>query len=345
MNSRVPYDAPTALPRRRLLLGAAGLPLLLSLPCARSQVPQKPVVIGWLHVASLQSPGPASALAAFKEGFAEHGWKEGVHYRIEARSAENHPERLRDLAVELAAVKPALVIATSAQTAGILARNAPGIPIVQATGTNPVETRLAESLARPGGMVTGITNLATEVSEKLLEFLVAIEPKVKRVGFLVPYRAGGKEPSRGSAAAATRSAARFEVEAHIAYPTTPEGIDEALQGFASLGVQGLVVMASPLLTAGRKRIIAAAVRQRWPLVAQSTGWAQDGALLSYGANQRANFRRAAYYADRILRGAKPGDLPIEQPREFDVAVNLKTARALGIRIPQSVLVQATRVIE
>ncbi|MCC7486677.1 MAG: ABC transporter substrate-binding protein [Burkholderiales bacterium] len=330
--------------RRRLLLGAAGLLAGLSPRIGPAQKKPKAAVIGWLVTGSMSSQGPGRNLAAFREGMAALGWKEGVDYVIEARSAESRPERHHDLARELAALRPALMVAGSLQVAQVLASSAPGIPIVMAGGSNPVAARLAASYARPGGMVTGITTLPTELAEKLLELLVAIEPGVKRVGVLVPFNTR-KEPSKGPLDAARRSAARYKVEAHIAHPTTWEEIERDVQGFSALGAQALIVMASPLLSTERTRILRLAQAQRWPVVAQTTPWVEDGALLSYSAASPAHYRRAAWYADRILKGAKPGDLPIEQPREFEIALNLRTAKALGITLPQSILLQATRVIE
>jgi putative ABC transport system substrate-binding protein len=329
--------------RRKLLLGAAGLLAVFSPLAASAQRPSKAAVIGWLNVGG-QSKGATENLAAFREGMAALGWKEGTGYVIEARTAEGRPERLQDLARELAALRPALMMATSLQTAEVLARSAPGIPIVMAGGTNPVAAKLAASYARPGGMVTGITTLPTELAEKLLELLVAVESEVKRVGFLIPFNTR-KESSKGALDAARRSAARYKVEAHIASPTTWEEIERDVRVFAARRVRALIVMASPLLSAERTRILRLAQAQRWPVVAQSASWAEDGALLSYGAKTAVHYRRAAWYADRILKGAKPGDLPIEQPREFELAVNLRAAKALGITVPQSILLQATRVIE
>jgi len=330
--------------RRGLLLAAASLLVGLYPRTAPAQQKPKAAVIGWLAASSMQSKSVLGNRAAFREGMAALGWKEGVDYVIETRSAEGRPERFPDLARELGALRPALVVATSLLTARVLAENAPGIPIVMAGGTNPVAAKLAASYARPGGMVTGITTLPTELAEKLLELLVTVESRVKLVGFFIPGNVRN-EPSRGALDAAHRSATRYKVAVQIAHPTTWEEIERDVQACAARGAQALIVMASPLLNAERSRILRLARAQRWPVVAQSTPWAEDGALLSYGAAPLAPVRRAAWYADRILNGAKPGELPIEQPREFELAVNLKTAKALGIVIPQSILLQATRVIE
>ena len=343
---RIGPDAICASSRRSLLVAIGSLPLALMPSAVRAQKPSKPVVIGWLQVSAIQAAGTARNLAAFKDGLAALGWREGIQYVIEVRSAEGRPERLSELARELAAFRPALLIATSGQTASILEKFAPGTPIVQVVGTNPLENMRAESLARPGGMTTGMTSYTTELGEKLLEFLVAIEPKAKHIGFLVPFSTHAPhKASHGPLEAARRSALRFKVKAEIAHPATPEEVERALKEYAVRGVQALIVMSSPLTNAERPHIMRFAQAQRWPVLAQTAAWPRQGALLSYAADTRANYRRAAHYADRILKGAKPSDLPIEQPSKFELILNLKVAKALGLTVPQSVLVQATQVIE
>jgi len=326
--------------RRVLLLAAAAWPLVAWGSAAYAQAKQKPVVIGWLHTGTREAG--ANSFAAFKEGLAALGLKEGSHFVIEARWADGRFERLPVLAGELAAKKPAVLVATSAAVAIRLAEAAPNVPIVQASGTNPVQTRLAKSLARPGGMVTGITNLSRELSEKLVEMLVAVAPKVKRVGFLLDGNLRnpdtGIEPAR-------RSAAQYAVEAHFAQPATAEAIEPAISALAKQGVQALIPIPSSFLASQRPLIIKYAQAQQLPVVGSLRQWAEQGALLSYGTDTSANFRRAAWYVDRILKGTKPGDLPIEQPTRFELVVNMKTAKALGITIPQAMILRADTVIE
>ena len=322
------------------MLAAVGWPFVGWRGVAQAQAKQKPVMIGWLHAGTREAGAPF--VAAFKEGLSALGWREGTHVVIEERWAEGRFERLPVLARELAARKPAVLVATSAAVVTRLADAAPNIPIVQASGTNPVGTRLAKSLAQPGGMVTGITSLSHELSEKLVEMLVATAPAVKRVGFLLD---GNLRTPETWMDPARRSAAQYAVEAYFAQAATAEEIEPAVSTLAKQGAQALIPLPSPFLASQRASIIKHTQAQRLPVVGSLRVWAEQGALLSYGADTSENYRRAAYYVHRILKGAKPGNLPIEQPTKFELVINLKTAKALGITIPQSILVRADRVIE
>jgi putative ABC transport system substrate-binding protein len=256
----------------------------------------------------------------------------------EERWADGRADRLASFAKELAAKKPALIVADGIRAVSDAANWAPTIPIVMVAGNDPVAAGVVESLARPGGMVTGVTGLSIDLTEKHLEFLLAAAPKVKRVGFLgysaSPTHAKQKETAR-------RSVVKHAVEARFADAANPEDIEPALSRLAKEGVQALAVLPGPL---DRQRIVKLALAQRWPVVGGG-GWAAAGALLSYNSDILANYRRAAYYVDRILKGTKPADLPIEQPTKFELVINMKTAKALGLTIPQTILIQATKVIE
>jgi putative ABC transport system substrate-binding protein len=209
------------------------------------------------------------------------------------------------------------------------------------SGNDPVAGGLVTSLARPGGMVTGLAGFGDELSGKYLELLLAVAPKVKRVGFLVPAKGAVSGPL---VEAARRSAAHHALDARFAEAGAPEEIEPAMSRLAKEGAQALAMLPFALLTSERQRILKVALARRLPVVGGS-GWAEAGALLSYGADTIANHRRAAYYVDKILKGAKPGDLPIEQPTKFELVVNMKTAKALGLTIPQPFLMRADRVIE
>jgi len=340
LRRRVRADTPCRSTRRKLLLAAAAWPALAWAGAVLAQTKKAPVVIGWLALSPRELGAPS--LAAFKEGLAALGWKEGSQVMVEERWADGRHERLQPLAEELAAKKPAVFVIGQFVAVNAAAKAAPKTPIILAGGGDPVAAGVVKSLARPGGMITGVTGLTTDLSGKYLEFLLAAAPKVKRVGFLGyshnPNLARVMEAAR-------RSAAQYSVEARFAEAASPEQIEPAISRLAKEGAQALVVMPGALFTAERRRIVRLALAQRWPVVAGQRTFAEDGALLSYGANSLANFRRAAYYVDRILKGTKPGDLPIEQPTKFELVVNLKTAKALGLTISQDLLFRADKVIE
>jgi putative ABC transport system substrate-binding protein len=301
---------------------------------------KQPILIGWLNTDSRDLSG--QNLTAFKEGLATLGWNEGAQYVIEERWANGRIDRLPALAEELAARKPAIIVAAALAAVHVAAKAAPKTPIVMARGGDPVEQGLVKSLARPGGMITGVTNLSFTLAEKYLELLLAAAPKVKRVGILIDSNAPVAAPARE---AVRRSVARYPVEARFAEVASPDEIEPAISRLAKEGAQGLIVTGGLMLRNERRRIVKLALAQRWPVVAGQREWTDEGALLSYSADTLADYRRAAYYVDRILKGAKPGDLPIEQPTKFELVVNLKTAKAIGLTISQSLLFRADKVIE
>jgi len=324
--------------RRAFLLVAAAWPAFGSTGGVFAQSKQL-ILIGWLHGGSRESN--RRFFAAFKEGLAALGWEEGSQVVIEERWAEGRSDRLPALAGELAAKGPAVIVAGPVSAAAAATTAAPKTPIVIFLG-DPVPAGLAASLARPGGMVTGVTNLVTDISQKYLELLLAAAPKSRRVGLLVDTTAVNHALMLESA---RRSVAQYSVEARYAEVARPEEIEPALSRLAKERVQALVVMPGQAVGVGRRRIVKFAQEQRWPVVAGMGEFAEAGALLSYGVDIVANYRRAAYYVDRILKGAKPGDLPIEQPTKFELALNMKTAKALGLAMPQTLLLQANQVIQ
>ncbi len=219
----------------------------------------------------------------------------------------------------------------------------PGIPIVQATGGSLVERGLVASYARPGGLVTGLTNLSSEVSEKLTELVLDLLPKTQRVGYLIDVTVvRTRSPTFESA---KRVASRLKVQPVFAEVGKAEEFESAFAQFRKGDVQAMVVLPSNWFGPERQRICQLALRQQLPSVAGGAGFAEAGALLTYGSDHTYNFRRAAWYVDQILKGAKPGDLPIEQPSKFELVVNLKTAKVLGITVPPVVMVRADRVIQ
>jgi putative ABC transport system substrate-binding protein len=324
--------------RRRLLVAGAALPALAWTCTARAQT-KPPVVIGWLNLGARE---PNSYMSnGFREGMAALGWTVGVHYVLEERWGEGRRERMQAYAQELAAKKPAVIVAHPGSSARMAAKAAPATPIVH-LGSDALAIGLVKSLARPGGMITGLTNVNAELSAKLIELLVESVPKLRRIGFF----ADAAGPSYGTYVNVVHHAAkRYRFEASIADVMKPEDIEPAAARLARDKVQALVLFPTTLLAGERQKIATLALARRWPLVSSSPAFPYAGALFSYGPDYAETYRRAAYFVDRILKGAKPGDLPIEQPTKYEMVLNLKTAKALGITIPQSILVRANKVIE
>jgi len=296
-------------------------------------------VIGWLHAGSAREN--ADTIAAFREGMAAWGWREGAQFVIEERWAEGRMDQIQSLAEELAAKKPAVLVATATMVVAPLAKVAPQVPIVQATGGDLVAWGLAASLGRPGGMVTGLTNINVEILGKSVQLLMEIVPKTQRVGVLT-------DPAWGTGRgldAVQHALARYSLKPLVANIKRPDDIEPAVASLIKDGAQALILPANPWLSTQRDHILRLALAQRWPVVGPNRTFAEAGALISYGTNRVALYRRAAFYVDRILKGTKPGDLPIEQPMIFELVINMKTAKALGITIPPTVMVQATRVIQ
>ena len=324
---------------RRSLLGVLAA-MALSPRAVLAQSKQAPVLIGWLHSDSRELSG--HYLTALKEGLAALGWKEGAQYVIEERWANGRVDRLPSLAEELAARNPAVIVAAPLVPAAAAAKGAPTTPIVIASGGDPVAAGIVKSLARPGGMITGLTIVTANVAEKHVELLLAAAPKVKRVGVLIDSNALTRALTRE---AVRRSVAQYLVEALFAEVASPKEIEPAISRLAKEGAHGLVVIGGVMLSNEQRRILKLALAHRWPTIAGAGRWAEAGALLSYSADIMSSYRRAAYYVDRILKGAKPGDLPIEQPTKFELAINLRTAKAIGLTIPQELLLRADKVIE
>jgi putative ABC transport system substrate-binding protein len=305
-----------------------------------AQAKQMPVLIGLLTAKSRESSGQLHG--AFRDGLAALGIKEGSQFVIEERWADGWMDRLPALAAELAAKRPAVIVADSSPPARAATKAAPGTPIV-VIGGNPVAAGLAASLARPGGMVTGIASLTSDVTEKYLELLLAAAPKLRRIGFLLDSTGANHAFFMANM---RRSVSQYSVEARFAEVARRDEVEPALLRVAKEGAQALVIMPSPgVFPTERRRILKFAQEQRWPVIAWTREWADQGALLSYGVDASESFRRAAYYVDRILKGAKPADMPIEQPTKIELVVNLKTAKALGLTISQPFLMRADKVIE
>ena len=325
--------------RRALIAAAAVAPALSWMRSVSAQAKKQRVIVGVLNFAS---GTPGTNIAAFREELAARGWKESAELTLEVLHAEGDSSRLPTLAQALAAKNPTVIVAPTSRVLQEVAKAAPRTPIVMVSIGDPIAYGFAKSLSRPGGMITGVTNIGPDIASKFVELLIAVAPGVRRIGFLVDASGPGAGRMKDSV---QRSAPYHSVETMIAEVKRSEDIELALLRFAKQGVQALAIMQSPMLSFSRKEIIRFASAHRWPTVSAVPGWVRDGALLSYGVAPVTEFRRAAYYVDRILRGAKPADLPIELPTTFEMAVNLKTAKTLGLTLPPEIMVRATIIIE
>ena len=281
-------------------------------------------------------------LDGFGEGMRELGYVEGRNYIIEVRWSDNQVDRLPALARELMARKPDLAIASPVLAAQALQRESTTVPIVIASGAGAQRLGLIASLGRPGGNVTGIENQLDELAAKQVEFLKEIAPQARRVMTLSSGLGAAEPDVRQGSRNAARAYGMSLVEALADGPAKLAQVAATLERETC---DGLVVLLDPNMSSMRTEVIAVAARLRLPAIYPALEFAEDGGLLVYSTDARALFRRAASYADRIFKGARPADLPVERPTRFQLVINLKTARSQGIKIPQAVLVRADRLIE
>jgi ABC-type uncharacterized transport system substrate-binding protein len=316
-----------------LIGGATAWPL-----AARAQQPAKLPTIGFLGTATPSAWNQWTP--AFVQRLRELGWIEGRTVAIEYRWAEGRDERYTEIAAELVRLKVDVIVTGGG--ALLVAKQATSvIPIVFALAADPVGSRFVASLARPGGNITGLSVQATDLAGKRLEFLREVIPGLRRLAILanVGYPAAELEMDEVQAAARTLGLEVATLEIRRADDIAPAF--EALKGLA----EALYVPADPLVNTNRIRINTLALGARLPTMFGFREYVEAGGLMSYGPNIPHLFRRAADYVDKILRGAKPGDLPVEQPTKFDLIINLTTAKALGIEIPATLLARADEVIE
>jgi len=281
-------------------------------------------------------------IAAFLQGLQHTGWTDGGNVRIDYRWSAGDDERVRRHAAELVALAPDVILATGSATVGALLQATRTIPIVFPIAVDPVGAGFVESLARPGGNATGFLLFEYGISGKWLELLKEIAPKLKRVAIL-------RDPS--IAAGSGQLGAIQSVAPSLGVELSPFGvrdggeIERAIDAFARVPNSGLIVTGTPLATVHRDLIIALAVRYRLPAVYYDRLFVSAGGLISYGPDILDQYRRAAAYVDRILRGEKPADLPVQAPTKYELVINLKTAKDLGLTLPDSLLARADEVIE
>ncbi len=318
------------------LLGSAAVAWPLA---ARAQRPEKVPTIGFLG--PLSQSAQSTWTAAFVQRMREHGWIEGRTVAIEYRWAEGRRERFAEIAAEFVRLNVDVIV-TAATDAVIAAKKATSvIPIVFGTAGDPVANGLVASLARPGANVTGLSNQSADIAGKRIDLLREVVPSLRRLAIManVASSIGVLEMREVEAAAHTLGLDIATLEIRRAEDIAPA--IEALKG----GADALYVVTEPLANTNRNQINSLALSARLPTLHGQKPYVEAGGLMSYGANIPDLFRRAADFVDKILRGAKPADIPVEQPTKFDLVINLSTAKALGITIPSNVLALADEVIE
>ena len=328
--------------RREFVVALGGAAMAWPLT-TRAQQPGRMRRIGVL-MAFAESDREAQAwIAAFRAGLQKLGWTEGRNFRIDIRWAASDADSRQRFAKELVASQPDLILSHTTPTTAALLQQTRTIPIVFAFVADPVGSGLVASIPRPGGNVTGFSNLEGSMAGKWLELLKEIAPRVARVAFLfnpatAPYAEVFLNPLKAAAAA-------FAVEAIVAPVHGTSELEAAIAAQAREPNGGLIMMPDSFATAHRAEITSLAARYRLPAVYPYPLFAKLGGLLSYGNDQTDNFRRAATYADKILKGAKPGELPVQAPVKFEMVINLKTAKALGLDVPLFLQQRADEVIE
>ncbi len=324
-----------------------GLAVVLALSLALAPLAaeaQQPASVPRIGVLFASTPDATSHLLdGLRQGLREHGYVEGQHIMLERRYGQAGVERMSDLAAELVRIKVRVIVAATDPATAAVRQQTQTIPIVMANSTDPVGTGFVASLARPSGNVTGLSALSPELSGKRLGLLREVVPGLARVAIIWNPDVRGAVFDYKETEAATRllglQLQSIEVSRAI-------DLDRALSAVTNQRAQALIVQTpNPVLFANRSQVASFAQRTRLPSMYGQKEFADAGGLMSYGASTTDLFRRAATYVDKILKGAKPADLPVEQPTKFELVINLKTAKTLGLTIPQTILLQADQVIQ
>lgn len=319
-----------------MLSAILGFILLVTAFAAQAQDLRKLPRIGVL----VQDESPE--LDAFRQGLRELGYAEGQTIAIEWRSADDRPERFSELAAGLAQLKLDVIVASNNTAVAAAKRATATIPIVMVYTSDPVGLGFVESLARPGRNITGLTSQATELTAKRLQLLKETVPHLSRVAILLD----ANEPGRLDQASQTRaSAPALKVQVQLVEVRSPSELGSAFAAATRHGAGGVLYGASAMFLSERARIAQQAIRSRLPTLCFAPKYVESGCLMSYSADFSDLWRRAAYFVDRILKGAKPADLPVEQPTKFWLAINRKTATTLGITMPSHLLTMADEVVQ
>jgi putative ABC transport system substrate-binding protein len=324
--------------RVRIVFGLVAVVIFAFVHLADAQQPKKVPRIGFL---SLNSPSAAATRAdAFRQGLRDLGYLDGKNIIVEWRYADGKADRLPDLVAELVRLKVDVIVTGATSPTQAAKQATSTIPIVIANHNDPVGAGLVASLARPGGNVTGLSNMALELSGKRLELLKEVV-KVSRVAVLRIPSVLATPPQMQQMEAAARS---LGVQLQPADWERPEDLEKTFSAMIRGRPDALITLSGPRFNDYRTRIIELAAKKRLPAMYADVEFVEAGGLVAYGANTADLFRRAATYVDKILKGAKPADLPVEQPTKFELVINLKTAKQIGLTVPPNVLVRADRVV-
>ena len=314
--------------------------VLITFSPAAAQQPAKIPRIGYL--AATKASAIAARTEAFRQGLRELGYIDGKNIVVEYRYADGNPARERELAAGLVGQKVEVIVTTGPTVTRNVKDATVTIPIVFAQDGDPVASGFVTSLARPGGNITGLSNLSPELSGKRLELLKEIVPKLSRVAAI----GGSNEPNNAQILKELEpAAAAMKLKLQTLDVRSPADIEPAFQAAVKERADGAIFLGSVVFGAHRKQIVELAVKHRLPATYTRPEFVEDGGLMTYGPNINDLFRRAATYVDRILKGAKPADLPVQQPIKFEFIVNLKAAKQIGLTIPQSVLYRTDKVIQ
>jgi putative ABC transport system substrate-binding protein len=330
---------------RRVFIGTLAGGLLTATLAAEAQRADGSARIGWLTL-NLATPANPRVPESFLDGLRALGYVEGRNVLIEYRGADGKPERFPALAAELAALKVDVIVTAGGTLAALAAKQATTtIPIVFHAVGDPVEEGLVNSLARPGGNLTGLAVASPELVNKSLELLRQAVPGMSRVALLLKPDAVPERVKKGRLKAANVAAQKLGMRLQVVEARGPEDFDRTFSDMTRAHAEVLTVQGTPVFDSQRRRLVDLAARNRLPAVYSYSVYVEAGGLMSYGPDIADLARRAATYVDKILKGARPADLPVEQPTKFELVINLKTAKALGLTIPPSLLLRADQVID
>jgi putative tryptophan/tyrosine transport system substrate-binding protein len=326
--------------RRREFIAGLGGATLWSLSAHPQQAAKIPVVGVLWHGGSAEEEEPF--FGGLIDSFKRLGYIDGKTIRLVHRFPNEVPARFRAMAAELVTLNVNVLITVGAATANYAKEATATIPVIFAFVPDPVWSRLVESLARPGGNITGVSNYQGDLNGKRIELLKEILPSISKLGLLI----NANEPaSRAHLAASTETARKLGLTLHTAEARSPDELDRAFDALRNAGVQAVNIGSGPSFFAWRAIITTLAIARRLPIGAWSRAMLDAGAMMSYGSDQLETIRRTAVYVDKVLKGAKPSELPVEQPTKYQLGFNLKTARALGLTVPPTLLGRADEVIE